>query len=216
MGIIIPYMGIKAGKSNKPPAKAQGLGDALFSKSRQQVMGLLFGQPQRSFYTNEVVRHAGMGIGSTTRELDKLTAAGLLQVSSVGNQKHYQANNNSPIFAELCGIVQKTFGVADVLRVALAPLQRQIRFAFVYGSVAKAQDTASSDIDVMIVGDDLAYAEVMTHLVDAEKKLGRAVHPTLYSPDEFQQKIAAGNSFLTRVMQQPKTVLIGSTDDIGQ
>lgn len=191
-----------------------GLGDVLFSKTQRQVLSLLFGNPARSYYAKEIVRFAGVGIGSVQRELEKLAAAGLLNVTQIGNQKHYQANREAPIFEELRGIVLKTFGLADVLREALAAFAERIEVAFIYGSVAKATDTASSDIDVMIVGPDLSYSDVVSRLTDAEARLGRRVNPTLYKPADFARRRAEDNAFLNRVVEQPKIFLIGTEDDI--
>ena len=191
-----------------------GLGDALFSKTQRQVLGLLLGNPGRSYYAKEIVRLAGVGIGSVQRELEKLAGVGLLTVTQIGNQKHYQANREAPIYEELRGIVLKTFGLADVLRDALAPFADRIRVAFVYGSVAKATDTASSDIDVLIVSSSLTYSDVVAHLADTEAQLGRTVSPTLYKPADFTRKLAEDNAFLSRVLDQPKIFLIGTADDI--
>ena len=132
------------------PQAPSGIASALFSKVRQRVLAVLFGNPHRSFYANELIALAQSGTGAVQRELATLSEAGLLTVKRQGNQKHYQANTDAPVFAELRGLVLKTMGLADVLRAALAPLAPQIELAFVYGSVAKQQDTANSDIDVMI------------------------------------------------------------------
>jgi len=195
-------------------AKHTGLGEVLFSKTQRQVLGLLFGNPDRSYYANEIVRLAGVGIGTVQRELEKLSLAGLLSVKRVGNQKHYQADRQSPIFEELYGIVLKTFGVGDVLRLAMAELAGQIKVAFVYGSVAKGTDKAHSDIDVMIISEKLTYDRLFSTLSPAESKLGRTISPTLYKPDEFREKLSADSSFLNRVMEQPKIFLIGTENDI--
>jgi predicted nucleotidyltransferase len=191
-----------------------GLGDALFSKTQRRVLGLLYGNPDRSFYANEVVRFAGVGIGSVLRELEKLAGAGLLIVTQIGNQKHYQANRQAPIFEELRGIVLKTFGLADVLREALAFFAGRIKAAFIYGSVAKATDTASSDIDVMIVSADLTYAEVIARFAETEARLGRTINPTLYKPEDLVRKRTEDYAFVTRVLEQPKIFLIGTEDDL--
>lgn len=191
-----------------------GLGDVLFSKTQRQVLGLLYGNPERSYYANEIVRFAGVGIGSVQRELEKLAGAGLLSVIQIGNQKHYQANRKAPIFEELRGLVLKTFGLADALREALDSLAGRIKAAFVYGSVAKATDTASSDIDVMIVSPDLSYAEVVTLLSEAESRLGRTINPTLYKPEDLARKRAEENAFVIRVLDQPRIFLIGTEDDL--
>ena len=110
------------------------IADALFSKTQQKVIGLLFGQPSRSFYLNEVVRLANMGKGTIKRELDKMTSSGLLTMAKVGNQSHYQANPSSPVFKELVSISRKTFGIADLIRQALQGSGLSIEHAFIYGS----------------------------------------------------------------------------------
>jgi len=194
--------------------KHMGLGEALFSKTQRQVLGLLFGNPDRSYYANEVVRLAGVGIGTVQRELEKLSGAGLLSVRKVGNQKHYQADRQSPIFEELRGIVLKTFGVGDVLRLALSELADQITVAFIYGSVAKRTDKTNSDIDVMIISEDLSYDKVFSTLAPVESKIGRTVSPTLYKPSEFRDKMNADSSFLNCVIKQQKIFLIGVENDI--
>lgn len=190
------------------------LSDALFSKVQRCVLGLLYGNPDRSFYANELFRLAGSGTGAVVRELAKLADSGLVTVNKIGNQKHYQANRAAPIFEELRGIVLKTFGMADVLRQGLLPLSSRISVAFVYGSVAKGTDTARSNIDVMVIGDDLAYPEVYSALMPVEEQLGRKINPSIYSNEDVRQKMEKGNAFLTRIMAQPKILLIGSERDL--
>ena len=190
------------------------LADALFPKGRQRVLAVLFGNPGRSFYANEVIALARSGTGAVQRELAALSQAGLLTVTKQGNQKHYQANASATVFAELRGLVLKTMGLADVLRVALAPLAPQIDLAFVYGSVAKQQDTAHSDIDVMIVSASLGYADVFGALEGAATTLGRKVNPTLYTPAELAKRIRLDNAFVTRVLQQPKIWLMGNEEQL--
>jgi hypothetical protein len=145
-GIINPNMGTE---SNLPASAS--LANALFPKVRQRVLAVLFGTPDRSFYANEVIALAQSGTGAVQRELLALSEAGLLLVSKQGNQKHYQANASAPVFTELRGLVLKTMGLPDVMRTALAPLAAQIDIAFIYGSVARQEDSAHSDVDVMIV-----------------------------------------------------------------
>lgn len=210
MGINIPKMGMKS----KPPQTQTSLADALFSGTQQRVLGLLFGQPQRSFYATELIGLTGAGSGAVQRELGRLAQSGLVTVRPVGNQKHYQANPDSPIFAEICGIAQKTVGLAEPLREALAPLAKKIVAAFVYGSVAKRQDTAASDIDLMLITDKLAYADVFAVLEDVGARLGRMVNPTLLSRKELAKRIADDNAFVTRVLAQPKLWVIGGEHDL--
>jgi predicted nucleotidyltransferase len=127
----------------------------------------------------------------------------------VGKQKHYQANAASPIFEELRTLVLKTFGLAHVLRAALAPASAGIRAAFVYGSIAKGQDTATSDIDLMIVSDRLTYADLFATLEEVSAALGRKIAPTIYSPKDLSKRVKQDNAFVTRVLAQPKLWLIG-------
>ena len=196
------------------PTESASLADALFPKVRQRVLAVLFGTPGRSFYANEVIALAQSGSGAVQRELAGLSEAGLLTISKQGNQKHYQANTGSPIFTELRGLVLKTMGLADALRSALAPLAAQIDMAFVYGSVARQQDTAHSDVDVMIVSASLGYGEVFGALESATVSLARKVNPTLYAPAEWNKRIAQDSVFVTRVLQQPKIWLIGNQEQL--
>ena len=186
--------------------------DALFPAVRQRVLAVLFGSPDRSFYANELIALARSGTGAVQRELASLLAAGLITVRDQGNQKHYQANAASPVFAELRGLVLKTVGLADVLRAALAPLEDQVAAAFVYGSVARQQDTAASDVDVLIVSDALGYAEVFGALESAAQTLGRAINPTLYTRAELARRRAQDNAFVTRVLDQPRIWLMGDEE----
>lgn len=206
MGMIKPNMG-----TNQPPSFSS-TADALFPKVRQRVLAVLFGAPDRSFYTNEVIGLAQSGAGAVQRELADLAAAGLLTVRRQGNQKHFQANPASPVFAELRGLVLKTMGLADVLRTALAPLAPQIERAFVFGSIAKQQDTATSDVDLLVVSDTLGYGEVFGALESASQTLGRTINPALYTAADFRARLQGDNAFINRVMQQPKIWLIGQEE----
>lgn len=196
-------------KPRSRTALSPGVADALFAKVQQRVLGVLFGNPRRSFYANEVIALAHSGTGAVQRELARLEASGLVTVTRVGKQKHYQANAAAPVFEELRTLVLKTFGLAEVLRSALAPFSPRIRAAFVYGSIAKGQDTATSDIDLMVVSDDLTYADLFAALEDASARLGRKVAPTIYSPKELSRRVKQDNAFVTRVLAQPKLWLIG-------
>ncbi|MFP3976567.1 MULTISPECIES: nucleotidyltransferase domain-containing protein [Marinobacter] len=183
------------------------IGDALFTKTQQRVLTLLYGQPDQSLYLNELVRLAQVGRGSVARELTKLTDSGLVVMTRQGNQNHYQANRDNPIFHELIHIVQKTFGISEVLKNALLPVADTLQQAFIYGSVAKGEAHAGSDIDLMLIGKDLSYSDIMELLAPAEQQLQRTINPTLYSPDEFEERIADNQSFVTRVIEQPRLEL---------
>lgn len=219
----MPEMGIKTIRQAKPWTKRRtgdsalpkhtGMADALFSGTQQRVLRLLFGQPGRSFFATELIRLVGAGSGAVQRELRGLAESGLVVVTRVGNQKHYQANRDAPVFEELRGLVAKTVGLVDPLRAALVTLGERVRLALVYGSVAKRSETAASDIDVLIVADDLTLEEVYAALEGAERQLARRVNPTLYTRAEFERRRKAGNLFLAKVLAGDHLPLIGKEAD---
>jgi len=189
------------------------LSDALFTATQQRVLGCLFGLLGRSYSVRELIQATGAGSGAVQREVARLAGSGLLMMEQVGNQKRYRANPDSPIHDELAAIVRKTFGLAEPLRTALASLHG-LHAAFVYGSVAKGGDTASSDIDLMLISDSLRYGDAMSVLDPLIETLGRPINPTLYSRDELRTRIDTGNSFVTRVLAQPRLWLIGGEHDL--
>lgn len=206
----MPTMGMKrTPRKGQPNAPSPGLADALFAKVQQRVLAVLFGNPGRSFYANEIIGLADSGSGAVQRELARLEASGLVTATHVGNQKHYQANAASPVFEELRALALKTFALTDVLRAALEPVSKGVRAAFVYGSIAKGEDTVASDIDLMVIADDLTYADLFAAVEEASTKLGRKVAPTIYSPEELSKRRKQDNAFVTRVLAQPKLWLIG-------
>ena len=211
LGSNIPNMGIKTKTST--PAPRTGLSDALFSNTQQRVLAFLFGQPERIFFATELIALAGGGSGAVQRELKRLEESGLVTMTRLGNRKNYQANPLSPIFTELCGIVQKTVGLAEPLRTALSPFTKKITAAFVYGSVAKRSDTAHSDIDLMVISETLEYADLYAALEQAATALGRTINPTIYTQAELAKRIKQKNAFVERILAQPKVWLIGNEDE---
>lgn len=143
------------------------------------------------------------------RELARLVHSGLVTLRQSGNQKHYQANSASPIFEELRSITRKTVGLAEPLREALQPLANRIKAAFIYGSVAKREDTAASDVDLMLVSVELSYADVFGTLEAASQQLGRTVNPTIYTSKDLTGGRPSGSAFIKRVLEQPKIWLLG-------
>lgn len=192
------------------PVERDSMAQALFSSTQLRVLALLFGQPDRSFFATEIISLVGAGSGSVQRELKKLSDSGLAIVSQIGNQKHYQANRSAPIYEELCALIRKTVGLADPIREALEPKRKAIRLALIYGSVAKQRDTASSDIDLLLVSDSLTLEAVYRLLEEAERTLGRPINPTLYSTTEFEKRRSTKNAFLNRVLTGETIVLIGA------
>jgi predicted nucleotidyltransferase len=210
-GMIMPILGVMAGSRK---SRRKSLADALLTKTQQRILGALFGQPERSFYASELIRDAGTGSGAAQRELAKLEGSGLISARRIGNQKHYQANAASPLFSELRGIVVKTIGLVEPLRQALKPIEPKIHAAFVYGSVAKGSDQATSDIDLMVVSDTLSYGDVFGALDKVSRTLGRTVNPTVYSRAEFSKRTKADNAFVSRVLEGPKVWVIGVGDSV--
>ena len=207
MGTIVPIMGTATARQEL--AGHTSLGNALFTQTQQKVLGLLFGQPSRSFYAKELIRLVGAGSGAVQRELSRLSQSGLLTVRSVGAQRHYQANPDSPIFDELRALVSKTFGLAEPLRAALSRFGAHVQAAFLYGSVAKELDTTASDIDLMVIADKLSYGDLVRRLEDATMVIGRPINPTVFSTGEFSRRRRNRDSFVRRVLAQPKLWLIG-------
>jgi len=191
----------------------ESLGNLLFGKTRQAILGLLFTHPDESYHLRLMVRLSGAGLGPAQRELGKLTAAGLVRREQRGRQVSYQANRQSPIFEELRGLVIKTAGLVDVLRQVLEPLGRRIRAAFIFGSFARGEESAASDIDVMVVG-DLAMLELGKALAGAQRRLGREVNVTIYPPQEMAKKLAARHHFVTQVVKGRKIFLMGDEHDL--
>lgn len=201
-----------ASKRRNDGLVGSSLTDALFTTTQQRVLALLFGQPDRSFFVTEIITLAGSGRGAVQRELRRLAESGLATVSRIGNQKHYQANRDSPLFHDLCSIIRKTVGVKEPVRAALQPLADKLKLALLYGSVAKQADTAASDIDLLLVSDELTLEATYATLAPVEKRLDRRISPTLYTSSEFQHRRATKTGFLSRVLQGPYIVLMGSID----
>ncbi|MGH8470978.1 MAG: nucleotidyltransferase domain-containing protein [Gammaproteobacteria bacterium] len=190
------------------------LADALFTPVQQRVLGLLFGQPGQRFQSAELIRLAGSGTGATHRLLMRLAKSGLVRMSVEGRQKYYQANPGSPVFEELVGLIRKTVGLAGPLREALVPLGDRIRAAFVYGSVASGTDRADSDIDLMVIAEDLDYPTLFEAVQAAERQLSRPVNPNLMTRQEWRRKRAQPDSLASRLHDRPRLFVLGSEDDL--
>lgn len=190
-----------------------GLAGALFTPVQQRVLGLLFGQPDRRFQSGELIRLAASGTGAVHRLLVRLADAGLVSVDRVGNQKYYQANRASPVYAELHGLIVKTAGLLEPIRAALGPLAGRIRAAFVFGSIASGSDRATSDIDLMVIADELDYAELIAALQPVEALLGREVNPNLSTLAEWKHKRKQAG-FVARISEKPRLFVLGSDDDL--
>ena len=188
------------------------IADALFTQTQQRVLSVLFGNTARSYYGSEIIGRAQIGSGAVQRELARLEASGLITSERIGNQRHYRANERSPVFEPLRDLVLRTTGLADVLREALAPFASKLVAAFVFGSIARREDTASSDVDLFVVSDNLTFADLFGALEDARRQLGREVNPIVHSRLEVATLRRKKNSFIARVMEQPKIWIYGDED----
>jgi predicted nucleotidyltransferase len=194
---------------------SNGLADLLFGRTRGALLALLYGRADQSFYTRQIAREVDASVGAVQRELENLSKVGLIVRKSVGSQVFYQANRNAPIFREMQALVNKTVGIFSILQAALHPLSKRIVVAFVYGSVAREEETTQSDIDLMVVG-KATLDEVLSRLSPVEKGIGRPINPTVYSIAEFKSKIASGNHFLNAVVKGQKVFLVGDHDELGK
>ena len=190
------------------------LSDALFTTTQQNVLGLLYSQPDRSFYIKEILRLTGMGVATIKRELDRMLAAGILRMTKIGNQHHYQANSECPIFLELSGIIKKTIGIRGTINSALSSLSGKIEWAFIYGSIAAGKETAGSDIDLMIVG-DTGFSEVVALLNPIQGTLGREINPKIYNKEEWTLMKTRKNPFVEDLLVKPRMDVIGDRHGLG-
>ncbi|MCK5828187.1 ArsR family transcriptional regulator [Candidatus Bipolaricaulota bacterium] len=184
------------------------LGSLLLGKTRLAILSLLFSQPDRKLYLRQIIRLTGAGQGAIQRELENLVHAGVLIKTREANLAYFQVNRAVPVFDELQGIVQKTAGVADFLRVALLPLADSIQHAFIYGSTASGMERVGSDVDLMVIG-DVSFFDVVAAISSLQETLGREVNPTVFTSDEFAAHVAAQDPFVNRVMENAQIDVIG-------
>ena len=189
--------------------------DALLPKTRQGILAALLGQPEKTWYVSELARRMGVPSSSLQRELQALAQVGILKVHRQGHMAYYQANANSPVFADLRGLLRKTAGLVDVLTDVLKPLAARLRLVFVYGSIASGTEQSDSDIDLMVVG-KVTPAELALPLRRARELLGRDINPTVYTPTEFDKKRIAKDSFLRQVLAKPRLLVIEDQHDLGK
>ena len=188
------------------------ISDLLFpNQYRRKVLGLLLMRPDQQIHLRELARVIGAAPGTLKKELDALCGVGLLRAERVGNQVRFCANTAHPVFPELQALIRKTIGLADALRLSLAPLAGRIDAAFIFGSMASGSESAGSDIDLMVVG-DAGFAEIVDATYAAQATLGREINPKVMSASEWQAKKAESNAFLQDVLNKPRIMLIGDTD----
>lgn len=191
------------------------LASLLFGGYRRRVLGLLLLHPERSFHVRDIARQTETHAGTLHKELARLAQAGLLTREQVGNQVRYSANRQCPVFEELASILRKTSGLADVIHDAIARLARRIEVALVFGSVARGEERAGSDVDVLLIG-DLGFADAVKALHGAQERIGREINPVVMSVAEFRRKVSAGDGFLRDILAREKIFLMGDEDELGK
>ncbi|MDI6776195.1 MAG: nucleotidyltransferase domain-containing protein [Syntrophales bacterium] len=178
-------------------------------------MSLVYGHADETFYLRQLARIAGGGMGAIQRELKTLAEAGIIRRIEKGKQIYYQANPQCPVFAELKSLIMKTAGMGDILKMVLVPLAERIRIAFIYGSLARSDESKSSDVDIMIIG-DVSFADVVAALSPAQQNLNREINPSVYPVKEFKDKLVKGHHFLQSVLEGDKWFLIGDEHDLAR
>ena len=189
------------------------LSSALFTSSQSQVLGWIFGHPEREFHFSELLRLTQLSSASLQRELNRLSKSGIVNSKKFGNLRIFKANQKSPVYQELHSLVKKTLGIDHEISIALVPLHQNLEHALIYGSVAKNTDTASSDIDLMLVGKNLRLSKILDLLTPVESKIGRKINTTCYTPKEFESRRAERTSFVNKVLALPTIVVYGAAID---
>ena len=190
------------------------LASTLFPGSRRAILAILYSDPDRPYYLREIIRLAGAGNGQIQRELTRLTECGIIRRFSQGRHVYFQANSACPVYDELRSIVTRTVGAGAVLRDSLQIHARQIRLAFIYGSIARGEERSGSDLDVLVVG-ETSFTELVVTIAGAESTLRREIHPILFSEDEFRARAASQDHFIASVIEGKKLFLIGDENGLG-
>lgn len=185
------------------------LDDLFFGRTRGRILATLYDKPDTTFFVRQLARQIKGSVGTVQRELATLAASGLILREDRQNQVFYRANDAHPIFAELRSLLAKTAGVFHILQEALTPLSKGIEFAFVYGSFARGEEKAESDVDLILAG-EVTLDQLLCQVSPVELQLKRPVNPTIYARNELRTKIHSGNHFLKAVQSGPLVSLIGS------
>ncbi|MBA5608342.1 winged helix-turn-helix transcriptional regulator [Duganella sp. FT3S] len=190
------------------------IAQALFTPAQQKLLGLLFVRVNDGFHLNEIMRLTGLGSASAQRELKRLHDAGLIVSERIGNVRRFRPNKESPVYEELSSLVKKSFGLVSVLRAALVPLQRVLNVAFVYGATAKEQEVLDTPVELLLIGDNTSYGELLSRLPMAERLLRRKINPNLYSVPDFRRRLREQQGFIIQVLRDKKLFVLGDESDL--
>jgi predicted nucleotidyltransferase len=186
---------------------------ALFTRSRGELLSLLFRYPDRRFYLRELIQRSRIGVRSAQTDLQAFLQAELIVESLEGRRRYFQANPASPAFKALCALVDSIGGPVGKIRMVLKPLEPDIQIAFIYGSVARKEETRSSDIDLMVVG-KLPFGRISDALGVIQDEMDQIINPSVFDPKDFGDRLREGSSFLKRILKEPKLFIVGSKNDI--
>lgn len=189
--------------------------EAIFPTIRAGVLSSALLEPQRWWFLSELAGRLNTRPSSLQRELESLVGSGILERREDGRRVYFRANRSSPVFKDLRGLVEKTAGIVPSLVQTLKPFGSRIELALIYGSVARGEERALSDVDLMIVG-SVKQIDMVPGLRSLEERFRREVNATLFSPQEFRGKLAAGDHFLMSVLKGKTILLMGSLDELGQ
>lgn len=189
--------------------------DLLFGAYRQRALTQLLLHPDNSYHVRELARLTGTTAGTLHKELARLAEVGLLLREKQGNQVHYRANRECPVFAELAGLFRKTAGLVGVLADALRPLTPPPELALVFGSLARGEEHANSDVDLLLIA-DCSFGDAVKSLYPAQEILQREINPVLYTADEFARRIAVKDGFVLNILANPQLFVIGNANDLGK
>jgi hypothetical protein len=170
---------------------------------------LLFVRVNQGFHLNEIMRLTGLGSASAQRELKRLHESGVITSERIGNVRRFKPNKDCIVFGELSGLVKKTFGLVSVLNSALAPLQHVLNVAFVYGATAKEQEGMDTAVELLLIGDNTSYGELLSRLPVAERLLRRKINPNLYSIPDFKRRLREQQPFILQVIRDQKIYVLG-------
>lgn len=187
--------------------------DTLFPGLRQGVLIATLTRPEKWWYLSELADFLHTRPSSLQRELVALVGGGVLEQRRDGRRVYFKAETRSPVFQDLRRLFEKTAGLIPTLRIALRPFGDKIACAFVYGSVARSEERASSDVDLMVIG-SVGVAELSPALRKSENRLGREINVTNYSVDEFRKKASRGQHFLTSVLRRGVQFVKGERSDL--
>jgi hypothetical protein len=190
------------------------IASALFTPAQQKLLGLLFVRVNEGFHLNEIMRLTGLGSASAQRELKRLHESGLIVSERIGNVRQFRPNKHNLVYGELASLVKKTFGLVSVLNSALAPMRNQLNVAFVYGTTVKEQEDAVSAVELLLIGDNTTYGELLNRIPVAERILRRKISPNLYSVPDFQRRLREQQPFIIKMLEDRKVFVLGDDTDL--